>query len=692
TEGSDNTVSIVSFGTNAQIDSHWSKDKEALKNIVDTFDSYASDITNLTNYYDAFVKANELLAEYNHSDDRNTVIVFLTDGLPCHETPKQVAEYASLKENYPYVIVNAIQYEMGPWIMDSIEEVSDRQFVAEEHNVADVILDASMIHLNYEDLNITDYINGNYFEFDQEAENNITTSYGTAEYNGEGELEKISWDVSSLPSGRGATLTFKIKLKETAMYSEDFLPTNNHETILANLPETPLEEVSSEETPVLKSAYRVYYQSNTDGTCSAYGMPSYSEVHHVFETVAISTAKPTCKDHNFAGFRMASEGVGQFNDDYFVMPEEDVYIRATWSKISIDKTMDGETVNDPQKLYDVIASRSKGKANGTDTKSATYINYGASKPSETSGVYEYSGTGAGSYANPVYFERGEINDNNIIFGGFCWYVIRTTETGGVKLLYNGTPNEAGYCRFLGASTDATIGKTQYNQDGSGLNADKKKLGYMYGNSEARWNLNDVSSTAKTFIENWYANNLTDYTSYLENTIWCNDRVYTEKEWYPGTYSAADGGIFGANNRLYGTSYGAYSYPSLFCSRAADKFTAKNMPDNGGGNAMLEYPVAMLTADEYTLIGMDLHNTNNTDKYYAYGPFTWTLSPYSYYHTIRDNSTSNSMFISGPHLYSGRLVYVGQIQTNYVRPSVSLKPNTYVIGNGTYEKPWRIVTP
>ena len=33
-----------------------------------------------------------------------------------------------------------------------------------------------------------------------------------------------------------------------------------------------------------------------------------------------------------------------------------------------------------------------------------------------------------------------LEKNNVIFGGFCWQIIRTTDTGGVKMIYNGSPN------------------------------------------------------------------------------------------------------------------------------------------------------------------------------------------------------------------------------------------------------------
>ena len=40
---------------------------------------------------------------------------------------------------------------------------------------------------------------------------------------------------------------------------------------------------------------------------------------------------------------------------------------------------------------------------------------------------------------PIYYYTGNIGNNNIIYGDFCWKMVITTETGGIKLLYNGKP-------------------------------------------------------------------------------------------------------------------------------------------------------------------------------------------------------------------------------------------------------------
>ena len=49
----------------------------------------------------------------------------------------------------------------------------------------------------------------------------------------------------------------------------------------------------------------------------------------------------------------------------------------------------------------------------------------------------YNGEGSDTYANPVYYYKGNVQNNNVLFAGFCWKIVRTTETGGVKIVYNG---------------------------------------------------------------------------------------------------------------------------------------------------------------------------------------------------------------------------------------------------------------
>lgn len=45
--------------------------------------------------------------------------------------------------------------------------------------------------------------------------------------------------------------------------------------------------------------------------------------------------------------------------------------------------------------------------------------------------------GTESNTNPIYYYRGAVDNNNVIFGGYCWQIVRTTDTGGIKMIYNG---------------------------------------------------------------------------------------------------------------------------------------------------------------------------------------------------------------------------------------------------------------
>ncbi len=60
------------------------------------------------------------------------------------------------------------------------------------------------------------------------------------------------------------------------------------------------------------------------------------------------------------------------------------------------------------------------------------------------GVYTIASTLKDEY--PIHYYRGEIDNNHLLYGGFCWLIVRTTDTGGIKILYNGKPTKEGSCQ------------------------------------------------------------------------------------------------------------------------------------------------------------------------------------------------------------------------------------------------------
>ena len=68
----------------------------------------------------------------------------------------------------------------------------------------------------------------------------------------------------------------------------------------------------------------------------------------------------------------------------------------------------------------------------------------------------YTGEGADTYDNPVYYYKGNVENNNVLFGGFCWKIVRTTETGGVKIVYNGVQKDFYESTLLNESEYANL--------------------------------------------------------------------------------------------------------------------------------------------------------------------------------------------------------------------------------------------
>ncbi len=159
--------------------------------------------------------------------------------------------------------------------------------------------------------------------------------------------------------------------------------------------------------------------------------------------------------------------------------------------------------------------------------------------------------------------------------------------------------------------------------------------------------NTTDSPIKTKLDSWYKTNMTSYTSKLADETFCSDRSITSGSGYLTTSTT----IYGAYSRLQDSKK-----PSLKCSGDNDKFKMSNE------SAKLDYPVALITADEVALAGGRAYYNgaySPNSNYYLYnGKYFWTLSP--------------SCFISN---YS--LAYVW-----YVMPSGSLTPRydvTFPIG-------------
>ena len=330
-------------------------------------------------------------------------------------------------------------------------------------------------------------------------------------------------------------------------------------------------------------------------------------------------------------------------------------------------------------LYNLIKENAS-----TDT-----INFSVnSKTSGTNGIYTTTATEGNK---EVYYYRGAADqvNNNIIFNNMCWKIIRTTETGGVKLIYNGTPTD-GKCVATG--TNAQIGTSAFNTSRD----DNAYVGYMYGTAEsstyAETHANTNESTIKSqSIDPWFQANFDENTTAkLEDTVFCNDRstkAYDANTIGNTSYSSYGALGYGKNATFYGAAHRAWYYtknpnPSLVCPNANDKFTVSE----SYGNGALTYPVGLITLDEVVLAGYNTFYSNtddyeNSTNYLHTGKYYWTFSPI----VAHGNGTAYVGYI-----YPSSWIDGGNVDlTLGVRPVVSLISGTLVEsdGEGTSTNPY-----
>ena len=253
-----------------------------------------------------------------------------------------------------------------------------------------------------------------------------------------------------------------------------------------------------------------------------------------------------------------------------------------------------------------------------------------------------------------------------------WRITRTNADGSIKLLYAGTSPD---------TTSGYIGMSAFNTTYN----DPIYVGYKYGTTGSLENnrLNTNNSTIKTYIDNWYKNNLTAYTKYLSNdAVYCNDRNLASGE----TYSTTKRFNYASYERLGGDTIA----PTYNCTNMSDAFSVNNT------SAKLDYPVGLMSIDELSYAGGEAGTALDA-------PYAW------YYTNVNGESiTGSEPFRSfSPSLWGGYrsdvLGVVGSGEPGYllnygvadslvVRPSISLLScNLISRGDGSPENPYVVYT-
>ena len=302
--------------------------------------------------------------------------------------------------------------------------------------------------------------------------------------------------------------------------------------------------------------------------------------------------------------------------------------------------------------------------------------------------------------------------------------MRTTGSGGVKLIYNGVygATTSGSCAnaqtnarlpdviaygLKGSSNQSTYWYRNINRVGYSFNnatsirdsATSTAVGTVFGNSSNFSTTNTTKSNIQNYLYNYFNNTLgQDFVGKLEqNSGFCNDRsVFSNAA---GTtaitsivpYSATATAYFGGYARHLNTG----GKPTLTCSRGkVDVYSSGAYGDiePNNGNSQTQVPIGLPTADELALSGLGNATTyGQTSTYssnYNYNSFTrhgggiWTMTP-----SGRTSSGESQVIVTAT---SGNFYGRNVSDTSGIRPVITLKAGTIITGGaGAATNPWTV---
>lgn len=319
-----NKAALLSFNDDYEILSDFTSDKELLVNKLGTLTSSGES----SSYYRALVGIDKLLQDYKYDNDRECVVIFLASFLPTKDVPNEKSFYKFLKGKYPFLTINTVQYDMGNTVLKEFKDISDNVYLG-SGNLNEAIYEAVNLSESYNYFSIKYKSDSNYFKIESVSNNEGYINRNT-------EDNSVEWIIDRYASGKKVSLEIDLQRNN---FDYDYYIVNNKVEVISSIKDMD-ERVITSSSPILKDEYQVSYDGNFPGNCSSDVVPK-KQVNKVFDVVGVSDVKLECEGYNFKGWRLKTSSVENINDDYFILPEEDVLFVAEWSKTSLKKSVDG---------------------------------------------------------------------------------------------------------------------------------------------------------------------------------------------------------------------------------------------------------------------------------------------------------------------------------------------------------------
>lgn len=298
-----------------------------------------------------------------------------------------------------------------------------------------------------------------------------------------------------------------------------------------------------------------------------------------------------------------------------------------------------------------------------------------------------------------YYYRGSADNNYVQFANMCWRIVRVTGNGAIKLVLQNnnstdctaSSNQEQFLKLKSENAPVKLTKSfsgsadtvalMYKSGGiiksplayndsftllsNKINSDDT-IAEPAGLQESNYSeifANTTKSNLLNKLESWYSEKLSNYTDYLEDVIWCNDKSYNASTKNFGAY----------------TRFNSYT-PSLVCPNDSlgGNLSKYTVSDTTKGNGALTYKIGLLTADELMFAGASSSTNTSFYLYVNSNDEWWTISPANY-----DGSYYNSF------TYQDR-IYSDQSPSAYLRPAIAIKSTAIVGGTGTKTNPYVIL--
>ena len=636
---SNNKVSIISFNSTATLLSDFSNNSTDIISIIDGITA-----TGGTNYNSGLLQLDSLLSSYGERENTDLVALFLTDGCPYEDTPAEVGTYAILKDKYSYLEIVGIQYEMGSTLRDEIIRVSDRQLISNMDSLDNVLFTAALNSIKYEKLIVNDFIDNSYFQID--SLNDITSSSGEVSLDN----NKVSWDLSGLATGSSETMKIIVSLKNGV--SSDYYPLNSSLTSTYKMEDETEASSSTTNTPVLKDSYTVNYYANAPSGCTISNPTSAN--YKPFSNVTKRSDELSCNGYLFKGYEIDGD-VNYINDEVFIMPDHNVNIKGTWTKQGITKTMDG-TIHRTARLYNVL--KEEAENNGLARKyTGSHQDSFTQQPSRD--IYHW-------YAANNTAGTQVLDKNNVIFAGHCWQMIRTTDTGGVKMIYNGEADDGKCLNTRGTHvgyaprTSQNLASNYWYGTDYIYDSTAKTFKVSGTTEQTTWN----ATTGPSLIGKYTCKNTsidgTCSTLYLVESYYSTNSAYVIPFYSNSNYSQFGTLQFNAKNNS--PAYVGYMYNTVYSYNSSTMSIRETVLDNSSLSTSYWYADSVTwgnpTAAKYNL-NNPYQVSSATDYPNLVGKYTFKNSSQTYtngtvYYIVDVNGSSMHYFnlsASGNHTLS-----------------------------------------